>query len=62
LGLLWEVVLFGYFTSVLFKGSYDSKYFLIRLLLTSIVLLLLEKKRKRKKRKKKKKREIVANK
>jgi len=55
LGLLWEVVLFGYFTSGLFRGSYDSKYFLIRLLFTCIVLLLSEKKGKEKK-------EVVVNK
>ena len=27
LGLLWKVALFGYFTSGLLRGSYDSKVF-----------------------------------
>jgi len=58
--LLWEVVLFGYFTSGLFRRSYDSKYIFIRLLFTCIVLLLSKKKeeKKEKKEEKKKKRNI----
>ena len=58
LGSLWEVVLFGYFTGGLFRGSYDSKYFLIRLLFTGIVLLLFKKKEKKEEEKRKKKKEL----
>jgi len=54
LGLRWEVVLFWYLTSGLFRRSYDSKYLFIHLLFTCIVLLLFEKKRKERKKKKEK--------
>jgi len=56
LGLFWEVVLFGYFTSGLFRRSYGSKYLFIHLLFTCTGLLLSEKKRKKRKKKRKEKR------
>jgi len=53
--LLWEVVLFRYFTSGLFRRSYDSKYLFIRLLFTFTSLRKKKKKKKEKKEEKKKK-------
>jgi len=62
LGLLWEVALFGYFTSGLLRRSYDSKAFphslAIHMYCFAFLKKIKNKKRKKFKKLKNKKRKI----